>query len=43
MTFWQITADLPFAVDASGGHGHNYVSSYVDGWTAVLPATVPNS
>jgi uncharacterized membrane protein len=39
VTFWQITADLPFAVDVPGGHGHNYVSRYVDGWTAVLPPT----
>ncbi|WP_208114171.1 alpha/beta hydrolase [Actinomycetospora succinea] len=39
VTFWQVTADLPFAVDVPGGHGHNYVSRYVDGWTAVLPPT----
>ncbi|MFC5136737.1 alpha/beta hydrolase [Actinomycetospora rhizophila] len=39
VTFWQVTADLPFAVDPPGGHGHNYVSRYVDGWTAVLPPT----
>ncbi|MDD7941627.1 alpha/beta hydrolase [Actinomycetospora lutea] len=38
VTFWQVTADLPFAVDVPG-HGHNYVSRYVDGWTAVLPPT----
>ncbi|PVY97987.1 alpha/beta hydrolase [Actinomycetospora cinnamomea] len=39
VTFWQVTADLPFAVDVPGGHGHNYVSRYVDGWTAILPPT----
>jgi uncharacterized membrane protein len=41
VTFWQVTADLPFAVDPPGGHGHHYTSAYVDGWYAVMqPADV---
>jgi uncharacterized membrane protein len=41
VTFWQVTADLPFAVDPPGGHGHHYTSAYVDGWYTVMqPADV---
>ena len=41
VTFWQVTADLPFAVDPPGGHGHHYTSAYVDGWYTLLqPADV---
>jgi uncharacterized membrane protein len=41
VTFWQVTADLPFATDVPGGHGHTYTDEYVDGWNAVLrPAGV---
>jgi len=36
VTFWQVTADLPFATGVPGGHGHKYTSEYVDGWNAVL-------
>ncbi len=36
VTFWQVTADLPFATGVPGGHGHTYTSEYVDGWNAVL-------
>ncbi len=36
VTFWQVTADLPFATGVPAGHGHNYVGEYVDGWNAVL-------
>ena len=36
MTFWQITADLPFSTGVPGGHGHKYTTEYVDGWNAVL-------
>jgi uncharacterized membrane protein len=36
VTFWQVTADLPFAVDVPGGHGHHYTSAYVDGWYTVM-------
>ncbi|MGW6376779.1 alpha/beta hydrolase [Rhodococcus sp. NPDC055112] len=36
VTFWQITADLPFSTGVPGGHGHKYTTEYVDGWNAVL-------
>lgn len=36
VTFWQITADLPFAVGVPVGHGHVYVPEYVDAWATVL-------
>ncbi len=41
VTFWQVTADLPFATGVPPGHGHTYTAEYVDGWNAVLqPAAV---
>ncbi|MEW1953081.1 alpha/beta-hydrolase family protein [Terrabacter sp. NPDC080008] len=41
VTFWQVTADLPFSTGVPGGHGHTYTSEYVDGWNAILrPAGV---
>ncbi len=36
ITFWQVTADLPFATGVPDGHGHRYSGEYVDGWNAVL-------
>jgi uncharacterized membrane protein len=36
VTFWQVTADLPFATEVPGGHGHKYTSEYVDAWSTVL-------
>jgi uncharacterized membrane protein len=36
VTFWQVTADLPFSTDVPGGHGHKYTAEYVDGWNAVM-------
>ena len=36
ITFWQVTADLPFATGVPAGHGHRYSGAYVDGWNAVL-------
>jgi uncharacterized membrane protein len=36
VTFWQVTADLPFALDVPQGHGHTYSREYVDGWATVL-------
>jgi uncharacterized membrane protein len=36
VTFWQVTADLPFATGVPAGHGHKYTSEYVDGWNLVL-------
>jgi uncharacterized membrane protein len=38
VTFWQVTFDLPFAVDVPQGHGHTYSREYVDGWHTVLVA-----
>jgi uncharacterized membrane protein len=35
VTFWQVTADLVFAVDVPDGHGHKYEADYVDGWAEV--------
>lgn len=37
VTFWQVTADLPFALDAPAGHGHSYRQIFVDAWAAVAP------
>ena len=39
VTFWQVTADLPFATGVPGGHGHKYISEYVDGWNTVMQNT----
>jgi uncharacterized membrane protein len=36
VTFWQVTADLPFAAGVPSGHGHKYTAEYVDGWNAVM-------
>lgn len=36
VTFWQVTADLPFSTGVPAGHGHKYASEYVDGWNAVM-------
>ncbi len=36
VTFWQVTADLPFATGVPGGHGHKYTTEYVDAWNAVM-------
>jgi uncharacterized membrane protein len=36
VSFWQVTADLPFATGSPGGHGHKYASEYVDAWNAVM-------
>jgi uncharacterized membrane protein len=35
VSFWQVTADLVFAVGVPDGHGHKYEADYVDGWAAV--------
>ena len=39
VTFWQVTADLPFSTGVPAGHGHLYTSEYVDGWYAVMRPT----
>ncbi len=36
VTFWQITADLPFSTGVPAGHGHKYTAEYVDGWNVVM-------
>ncbi|HEU5000735.1 MAG TPA: alpha/beta-hydrolase family protein [Lapillicoccus sp.] len=36
VTFWQVTADLPFSTGVPGGHGHKYTTEQVDGWYAVM-------
>ena len=36
VTFWQVTADLPFATGVPAGHGHKYTSEYIDGFNAVM-------
>ncbi|MGH3366125.1 MAG: alpha/beta hydrolase [Nocardioidaceae bacterium] len=36
VTFWQITADLPLAMEVPAGHGHQYAGEHVDGWNAIL-------
>ncbi|MDX6763564.1 alpha/beta-hydrolase family protein [Streptomyces sp. F8] len=36
VTFWQVTADLPFSTGVPDGHGHTYKAAYVDGWNAVM-------
>jgi uncharacterized membrane protein len=36
VTFWQVTADLPFSTGVPAGHGHTYSSEYVDGWNAIM-------
>jgi uncharacterized membrane protein len=38
VTFWEVTADLPFATGVPAGHGHKYTAEYVDGWNAVMRA-----
>jgi uncharacterized membrane protein len=35
VTFWQVTADMVFAVDVPDGHGHKYEADYVNGWADV--------
>jgi uncharacterized membrane protein len=36
VTFWQVTGDLPFAVDVPAGHGHRYNQESIDAWAAIL-------
>jgi uncharacterized membrane protein len=36
VTFWLVSADLPFAAGVPAGHGHVYTTEFVDGWNAVL-------
>jgi uncharacterized membrane protein len=36
ITFWQVTADLPFSTGVPDGHGHRYSAEYVNGWNAIM-------
>jgi uncharacterized membrane protein len=36
ITFWQVTADLPFSTGVPAGHGHKYTAECVNGWNAVM-------
>ncbi|MEE1619354.1 alpha/beta hydrolase [Brachybacterium sp. J153] len=36
ITFWQVAADMPLSIKASGGHGHSYHEEMVPIWAAVL-------
>ncbi|WP_188726352.1 alpha/beta-hydrolase family protein [Pseudoclavibacter endophyticus] len=36
VTFWQVTTDMPAAVDTPGGVAHRYFEEYVPAWDAVL-------
>lgn len=43
VTFWQVTADLPFSTGVPAGHGHKYTTEYVDAWNAVMrPGSTPD-
>lgn len=35
VTFWQVSADLPFATGVPGGHGHHYTGEYAGAWARV--------
>jgi uncharacterized membrane protein len=35
VSFWQVTADLVFAVNVPDGHGHKYSADYANGWADV--------
>jgi uncharacterized membrane protein len=36
VTFWQVTGDMPFAVEVPDGHGHRYSTDSVDAWAEIL-------
>ncbi|WP_201440408.1 alpha/beta hydrolase [Saccharothrix sp. 6-C] len=36
VSFWQVTLDMPFAVDVPEGHGHRYSQESVDAWALLL-------
>lgn len=37
VTFWQVAADLPFAMDTPPSHGHDYRVIFVNAWADVAP------
>jgi uncharacterized membrane protein len=36
VTFWEVTADLPFATGVPEGHGHKYTAEYVNGFNTIM-------
>jgi uncharacterized membrane protein len=36
VSFWQVTLDMPFALDVPEGHGHRYTRESVDAWALLL-------
>jgi len=36
ITFWEVTADLPFATGVPEAHGHKYTAEYVNGFNAIM-------
>ncbi|WP_114856481.1 alpha/beta-hydrolase family protein [Brachybacterium sp. YJGR34] len=43
ISFWQIAADMPLSIAATGGHGHSYHEEMVPIWAAVLGQDVPEA
>ncbi|KAA9378477.1 hypothetical protein F5972_16660 [Microbispora cellulosiformans] len=37
VTFWQVTADLVFSLDAPPGHGHDYDGEMAAAWARIAP------
>ncbi|MFC4062223.1 alpha/beta hydrolase [Planomonospora corallina] len=37
VTFWQLTADLAFALEVPSGHGHDYGAEVVAAWGRIAP------
>lgn len=37
VTFWQVSADLPYSLEQPSGHGHDYRHEFVAAWAAVAP------
>ncbi|GLW25976.1 hypothetical protein DI270_022660 [Microbispora triticiradicis] len=37
VTFWQVTADLVFSLDAPPGHGHDYDGEVAAAWARIAP------
>ncbi|GIH90559.1 alpha/beta hydrolase [Planobispora siamensis] len=37
VTFWQLTADMVFSLDAPAGHGHDYGGEVAAAWARIAP------
>ena len=37
VTFWQVSADLPYSLEQPSGHGHDYRYEFIAAWAAVAP------